>query len=490
MRVFLGGAAGEVIEKLKSLCSEYDCHHDYANDLVGARKLLDAGVFDLVCLAQYFDDGSAFELCREIRGQLKWQECPVLLITERSQPALIEKAFASGFNETFSLQQLPNFQAFIHNFSRARHPIEGRVLLVEDSPSQQRMVEAVLSRIGLQVKICADAHSALALFETEDFDLIITDVVLEGELTGLDLIGRIRTQSRAQASTPILVMSSYQSQAQRVEPFRIGASDYVSKPLAIDELLARARRLIESHKLLQQVHEQQLSLEHANDVMTHMLSRVSHECRNSVNIVLGVTQLLRRKETFSDAQNKKLDTITSATRHQLSLLNDILDFTQLESGEIELNLEVAEIRELVDDVVSLFVYSCEEKNLALMTEYADNLPKHCELDVRLVKQTLINLLSNAVKFTLKGQIKLRVWVEQNTLRFEVSDSGPGIARDEVSLLFSAFKQTSTGRLSGTGSGLGLSLCSAFATVMGGELAATSVLGGGSQFRLTLPLTTR
>ncbi|WP_045860771.1 response regulator [Teredinibacter purpureus] len=491
VRVFLGGAPGDVITVLTDVCEELGYEVLACEELICARKIIAEETVDLVCLAHYLQDGTAFELCREMRKQPLWRDCPILLVTERANPALIEKAFAAGFNEAFHLKQKEALRTFVARYGAYHSAISGKVLLVEDSLSQQKIVTAMLEQVGLTVHCCDDVNSALAAYNDAYFDLIITDVVLEGDLTGLDLIARIRRMEDARGDVPIIVMSSYRSSAQRLEPFRIGADDYVSKPLEGDELLVRARRLIESHQLFLQVREQQRSLEKTNRFMTQMLSRVSHECRNSINIVLGVSKILLRKSEFTADQTHKIDTIMNASKHQLSLLNDILDFTKLNSGNIAFNPNDTDVPSLVAESMNLFEYTCEEQGLTLRSSIADNLPEQCFLDARLVKQVLINLLANAVKFTVRGGITVAVETQEGdsgkALVISVRDTGPGIESDELDLLFQEFKQTQSGRDSDSGTGLGLSLCVGFATVMGGSMDVVSKPGVGSEFILKLPV---
>jgi len=461
-----------------------------AEDIDSALMQIAEHSVDLVCLAQYMLDGNAFELCREMRRHANWRDCPIILLTDSISIQLIEKAFAAGFNETFHCQQRDALRAFLKRYGSYRRPLEGEVLVVEDSLTQQQLVTSLLQQAGLNVRCCVCVEDALQAFAEAEYDLVITDVVLEGELTGLDLITRIRRLEDSRGDLPIIVMSSYHSAAQRLEPFRIGADDYVSKPLEGEELTVRARRLIESHQLHREVLAQRAELERSNHFMTQMLGRVSHECRNSINIVLGVSKVLLRRSHLDEQQQHKMATIVRASKHQLSLLDDILDYTKLESGNIEFKPEMVDVQELAEEAIDLFRYACEERNVGLACIVDPEVPKRCQLDARLTKQVLINLLANAVKFTEVGEISLKVNIASGVsdqLSFSVCDSGPGIVEADLELLFSAFKQTREGRAKSSSTGLGLSLCAGFAKIMGGDMAVASQPGKGSDFRLTLPL---
>lgn len=494
MKIVLGSSTQNIQDLLQPICSALDYELFAYTEMTALEAHFEEENCDLICLGDYLADGTGFEFCRNLRRQEVWRNAPVLLLTKSATPVLVEKAFSAGFTETFQLDQLDALATLLRRFGEYKQPIKGKVLVVEDSLSQQKVVKSVLSKIGLSVTCCQDVAHAYAKFEQQDFDLVLTDVVLEGEQTGLDLIGRVRKLESAKGDIPIMVMSTYRSAAHRVEPFRIGANDYVSKPLEYDDLIARARRLIEARQLMNRVREQSKELKQNNIFMEQMLGRVSHECRNSINIGIGISKLMLRGGGLSERQEKQIDTILSAANHQLALVNDILDYTKLSSGNYELNEGFCEISLLLDEIVRLFHFQCEERGLELITYLDPALPENCWFDNHLVRQILINLLTNALKFTQEGQIEVTLnTVQQHDsesspmLRIAVSDTGSGIAKDEQQLLFQAFKQTHTGRQTVGGTGLGLSICASFAHLMGGEMGVDSEVDKGSTFYVDLPL---
>lgn len=490
--MLLGGAPGDLLNALESTCLEQGIEYHHCEDIAAVTEYAKNERADVACFAHYLQDVTGFEACRALRKVASWQDLPVVFFSEKPNTTLIEKAFAAGFNETFHLNEKDALFRFLQRRGEYTQPLSGSVLVVEDSPSQQRFVRSVLETVGLDVSCADNVVDALAIVDAQDIDLVITDVVLIGDLTGLDLIGRLHRIKGHKGDIPVMVMSTYGSAAQRIEPFRLGASDYISKPIAGDELLVRARRLIESRHLMNRVREQSQALVRANKMMSQMLGRVSHECRNSINIVLGISRIILRKKHMEEGHEGKVETIVSASEHQLSLLNDILDYTKLDSGNIEVHETLVEIEPLVGELTNLLSYKCDEVGLALTAQIAETVPGACVFDARLIKQILINLLTNAVKFTQKGSIELVVDVRADTdaeqsLILGVRDTGPGISKTEQESLFEAFKQTETGLASGEGTGLGLSLCAGFASVMGGEMSVVSEEGEGSYFFLSLPL---
>jgi CheY-like chemotaxis protein len=207
-----------------------------------------------------------------------------------------------------------------------------------------------------------------------------------------------------------------------------------------------------------------------------------------MNAILGYAQPLRAEVGLSEAQYKKLDVIRSSGDHLLSLIDDILEMSRIESGGSSLSIEPYDLHALIDQVHSMFVHLAASRSLKLNFEMTPELPRALSGDARKIRQVLINLIGNAIKFTKTGGVHVRVspGVPQATrhkVMIQVEDTGPGIATEDYEHIFSAFGQSSAGRRSG-GTGLGLTISRSFARLMGGDLTVTSVLGAGSTFTFT------
>nr|WP_281350197.1 response regulator [Allochromatium palmeri] len=231
--------------------------------------------------------------------------------------------------------------------------------------------------------------------------------------------------------------------------------------------------------------------ESATRAKSAFLANMSHEIRTPMNAILGLTHLLRR-DGVTPPQDERLSKIESATRHLLTILNDILDLSRIDAGKLQLDSADFALEPLLDQVRSLVADAAKAKGLQLTAE-VDALPRWLCGDVTRLRQALLNYASNAVKFTERGSIVLRARLidEDSTsvlVRFEVEDSGIGIAADQLSGLFRAFSQAdaSTTRRYG-GSGLGLAITMQLARLMGGEAGAESTPGMGSTFWLQLRL---
>jgi PAS domain S-box-containing protein len=228
--------------------------------------------------------------------------------------------------------------------------------------------------------------------------------------------------------------------------------------------------------------------ESANRAKSVFLANMSHELRTPLNAILGYAQLMARDERIPAEERKNVATINRAGTHLLSLINDVLEITRIEAGRTTLEEAPFDLGATLLAVTEMTRIRAEAKGLVLVVERHGELPPFVTGDAHHLRQVLINLLGNAVKYTDRGQVSLRIHAgDDNRVRFEVSDTGPGIPREDQERVFHAFYQTPAGEAKGEGTGLGLTISREFVQLMGGELSLESAPGQGSTFSFSIPL---
>ncbi|HET9654963.1 MAG TPA: MASE3 domain-containing protein [Kineosporiaceae bacterium] len=233
--------------------------------------------------------------------------------------------------------------------------------------------------------------------------------------------------------------------------------------------------------------------EKANRAKSIFLANMSHELRTPLNAVLGFSQLMRNAPDVTATQSENLDVISRSGEYLLSVINNVLDISKIESGRVEVEESAVELRQLIQNITSLMYVRATEKDLAFTLEEAPELP-HCVLtDAPKLRQVVLNLLGNAIKFTGSGGVRLRVGVAGDQagqgvrLRFEVADTGPGIPEADRERVFAPFVQVGEQPAVEAGSGLGLAICKQFVELMGGRIEVAGGKDGGAVFSFEIPV---
>lgn len=249
--------------------------------------------------------------------------------------------------------------------------------------------------------------------------------------------------------------------------------------------------------------ESRQAAEAANLAKSIFLANMSHELRTPLNAILGFAQLLSRDSALTAIQQENLGIISRSGEHLLRLINDILDMSKIEAGQVSLHEQSFDLYRLLDDLENMFQLRATEKGLHLIFERTHDVPQYIKTDPSKLRQVLINLLNNAIKFTSAGGVTVRVdhkgdgigrgGEEPNSLLtppsyllyFEIEDTGPGIAADEQAQVFEAFVQAKSGSQTPEGTGLGLAISRQYVQLMGGEISLSSQSGRGSVFKFNI-----
>jgi signal transduction histidine kinase len=232
--------------------------------------------------------------------------------------------------------------------------------------------------------------------------------------------------------------------------------------------------------------------EAASKAKSDFLANMSHEVRTPMNAILGYLDLLFQSIDASEEQSEFVSTIRKSGKYLLTIVDDVLDISRIEAGQLALESQHLSARELAREVVSICRTHAADKGLELTLAVDASVPERIFSDPVRLRQVLLNLVGNAIKFTNEGSVRLMVSTEETdddrTLRFDVFDTGPGIAEELLPTLFDSFTQVdSSSTRDAGGAGLGLAISKRLATALGGRIEVDSKVGKGSTFSLVLEI---
>lgn len=372
-----------------------------------------------------------------------------------------------------------------------------RILLADDNRDMREYVSRLLAP-KYEVVAVADGETALGLARYEEFDLVLSDVMMS-KLDGFGLLRALRADERT-VTIPVILLSARAGEESRVQGLGAGADDYLVKPFSARELLAR----VESHLNLQRIRreseaavlelmarerEARASAEIANRIKDDFLAILSHELRTPLNAIVGWTHLLKGGKLSERDRERGIDVIERNAAAQRAIIDELLDISRIVTGKLKLDPRPVELSGVIEAAIDAVRHAAEAKNIQIFTDIDRNAGLVMGEAVRL-QQVVWNLLSNAVKFTPNnGRIEVELKPAGNKLKLTICDTGEGIDAEFLPHMFERFRQadTSSKRVHG-GLGLGLSIVSSLVTLHGGEVqAASDGHGKGAAFTVTLPL---
>ncbi len=381
-----------------------------------------------------------------------------------------------------------------------------KILIVDDIIENLLTLEAVLGDFDVEFVKALSGNEALALCLDNDFALAIIDIQMP-EMDGYETV-KIMRQIKRTRNLPIIYVSAIYKEEFHVEKgIEVGAVDFIIKPIPPKIIIGKVKIFLELYnyrtqlenlveKRTQELKNANLELSIARDEAERaarsksvFLATMSHEIRTPLNGIIGMTHLLQGGQ-LNDEQKELLDIITVSGDNLLGIINDILDYSKIESRMIDLEKIPFSLKQTVEEIIRLLKLRVDEKGLDLYKNIHPSVPDNLIGDPLRLKQVLINLVSNAVKFTERGSITIHcesVGNENNRveLKFRVVDTGIGISDEGKDKLFKEFSQVdaSTTRIYG-GSGLGLAISKHLSQLMGGTIGVESIPGEGSDFWFT------
>ena len=383
-----------------------------------------------------------------------------------------------------------------------------QILAIDDTPENLLTLMAALGS-EFRLQFASSGATGLVLAEEAPPDLILLDVMMP-HMDGYETCRRLKTDPRLHAIPVIFVTSLTESDAESTG-LALGAADYITKPINVEIARQRIRNLLERERLRKEVEEHRDHLEElvqartvalsiareaaedASRAKTIFLSNVSHELRTPMTAIMGMTELALLRAT-DPKQADQLETVERAAAQLLVLINNIVDSAALETTRLGLEQHRFALGSVLDALSGLFSQEAANKGLALSV-VAD--PALADLpllgDPLRLGQILQNLSANAIKFTSQGGVSVAASLAEETptdvlVRFEVRDTGIGIASQDQKRIFNLFEQvdgSSTRRYEGTG--LGLALSQRLVELMGGSIVLESQPGSGSVFDFSVRL---
>lgn len=370
----------------------------------------------------------------------------------------------------------------------ARIDLTGRrILVVEDDRLNARIIASILRPEGYVTQEVDSGEAALAAYPEFKPDLVLLDVVMDG-INGFETCRRLKADPAA-ASIPVIFITAKNEPDDIVAGLEAGGIDYVVKPFQPKEMIARIRTHLHLRALLE--HQQRLidDLSKANAAKNHFLGIAAHDLRNPLTSIRGLSEFMLDGSSgeLSEDQRAMVRSVHNATQVMLDLLNELLDISIIESGEMRLDLTPTNLADIVHDAVFLNGLTAARKQMKISCRPIK--PSHALcIDARKIRQVIDNLLSNAIKFSPPGTTITVEFTEDGTHQtLSVQDQGPGIPPDEMNMLFTSFGRTSVKPTGGEKStGLGLAICRKIVEAHHGTISAINREAGGADFRIALP----
>lgn len=506
------------IKVLSSLLSGYGFEVLIARDGEDALQKLQRIQPDLILLDILMPGIDGFETCRRIKGQKHTRDIPVIFMSALTDPVDKVKGLTLGavdyITKPFQQEEvLARVNTHLRLRSLTKQLEEQNAQLQEEIRSRQLAELALRSSeekfsIAFRANPCATMIISLAEGRILEINQMFCDsfkyfpeTILNRPLKELQLFARLTDLQRfldSLQATSAVRNQEYQLLTAVGDPYWFLISAETIQIRDAPCSLVMMSDITTSKQTTAELQQARAAAELANQAKTQFLANISHELRTPLNTILGYIQLMERDRTLNRDQRDHLHIINRSSQHLLTLINDVLEMTRIESGRLVLNETPFQLSHLLEAIYSILEPKVSAKGLQLTFELSPAIPTYIRADETKLRQVLINLVGNAVKFTERGQVQLRVGLGKRdgngaapsaplSLTFKVADTGPGIAEDELDTLFDPFIQTETGRRTQEGTGLGLPISQRFVQFMGGAIEVESTVGQGSLFGFTIPV---
>lgn len=368
-----------------------------------------------------------------------------------------------------------------------------QVLVVDDDQGLRDICRKTLAGSGFSVVVARDGDEAWALFQSGNFDLVLTDIHMPGAMSGVRLVAEIKQRSPA---TEVVIMTGVPELETAIPALKSGAYDYLMKPFTPTFLESAVARCMEKRRLSRELGREKImraeleaayrELQKVERLKQAILARVHHELRAPLTVALVAAECLS-EEPLSDKGRRLAGKVLVGIADLKDRVEEILLHAELQKGDLSLALSPVDLRQLIEKVVAQLKSPCEAKNLSIERCYDDSIGAR-SLDAALAETACRNLLLNAVKFSQRdGKIRIAVKKMDAAVAVSFTDSGIGIPVDQLPRLADGFYQVAESLTRKVGGlGLGLAIVRRIAEAHGGSISVSSREGQGSTFTLVFP----
>lgn len=366
--------------------------------------------------------------------------------------------------------------------------LQPTILVVDDTEDNLDLLEFALKRKPVRMLRATSGKECLSLAHKHHPDIILLDIQMP-EMDGFETLKQLRA-SRSTAGIPVIFLTAQKKDPSSIEyGLSIGAEEYLTKPIDIDELLVRTRWLVRLKKM-------EMELERTK---ADFMAMLIHDLRSPIGGIKSTLELLEEplvnKKPIQDIHQELLESAEEAATRMLQLINDMLDLSKFEAGKMNLNCDYVQIKETADKITKQMGPQFRQKEINLKSSIVEGIPS-IFADGRKLEQVFSNILHNALKFTPPhGTIVISIEKDEKKstegidfIRVSISNEGPGILPHELATIFERYKQGAAARLVPTRStGLGLAICRLIVEAHGGTILAESEPGKMTTIRFSLPI---
>lgn len=359
------------------------------------------------------------------------------------------------------------------------------ILVVDDTPANLEILTQMLKEKGHRPRPVPSGSLAIRAAEYEPPDLILLDINMP-DMDGFETCRRFKA-SEALKEIPVMFISARSETFDKIQAFRAGGVDYITKPFDIDEVSARIETHLKIRRLQTELEDQYSELKQLEEMRDGLVHMVVHDMRSPLSVIKMALHIVRSRveDSLDDESIEDLRAAAECSDTLMAMINNLLDVSRLEAGVVDVGEGVFTVDGVINRVIEQFRLLLQDRDVSI--DISPSLPA-CKGDVQMIERVVANLLGNALKFTQAGQeVSIRASLDQDFVVVTVADEGPGIPKEFHKKIFEKFGQASQSHVRQVSTGLGLAFCKLAIEAHGGRIEVESELGQGSRFWFSLPV---